>query len=458
MYKSIICLLVVAVVVNNCLAVVQVSGRTLLVDGAPFLMKGVGYNPIPIGLTPDQKNDYYTSSAVDVAVWQRDVQLLKNMGCNTVRLYGWDNSRNHTQFLDALLQNGIRVVLQYWFSSSNDISNTQIRTNLINGFTSMVNSYKYHPAIIMWLFGNELNAPWNYQNKLTDLFSLLDAATQAAHQAEGTNYRPVSSPFADINLSTQIQQYSNPQIDVWTVQVYRGKTFGNLFQFFKNDVTAKPMFITEFGIDAYDNDKQAEDQAVHSEYITALWGEIVANTDACSGGCVFAYSDEWWKGRESSVTTGCPESNAAYQSNCGGSAGAFPDKFGNEEWFGLHAIDKGANTNDPDILTPRAAAVALGQLWKINVPLAPVAVTPRPPTSVTTPASTPSLTPSLTPSTQDSLLAPNSSTVDSGAIAGIVVGVLVGTAGLIMLVLYLIPQARARAYPWTKKSTTVNVS
>lgn len=102
---------------------------------------------------PDQKHDYYTGSAVDIAVWQRDIEILKNMGCNTIRLYGWNNSLNHTQFLDALLQNGIRVVLQYWFPSSNDISNAATRTNLINGFTAMVNTYKYHPAIIMWLFG-----------------------------------------------------------------------------------------------------------------------------------------------------------------------------------------------------------------------------------------------------------------------------------------------------------------
>jgi beta-galactosidase/beta-glucuronidase len=102
---------------------------------------------------PDQKHDYYTGSAVDIAVWQRDIEILKNMGCNTIRLYGWNNSLNHTQFLDALLQNGIRVVLQYWFPSSNDISNAATRTNLINGFTAMVNNYKYHPAIIMWLFG-----------------------------------------------------------------------------------------------------------------------------------------------------------------------------------------------------------------------------------------------------------------------------------------------------------------
>ncbi len=213
--KSIICLLVVAALVNNCQALVQVTDRTLLVDGTPFLMKGVAYNPIPIGLSkfyirftlkihqkcascasyytpfvflcifviesikaimkfkeiprffrftflihcvaPDQKNDYYTSSAVDVAVWQRDVQILKNMGANTVRLYGWNNSLNHTQFLDALLQNGIRVVLQYWFPSSNDISDAQTRANLISGFTSMVNNYKYHPAIIMWLFGMNMN-------------------------------------------------------------------------------------------------------------------------------------------------------------------------------------------------------------------------------------------------------------------------------------------------------------
>ncbi len=78
-----------------------------------------------------------------------------------------------------------------------------------------------------------------------------------------------------------------------TDSVGRGKTFGDLFQFFTNEATAKPMFITEFGIDAYDNGQQAENQAVHSEYVTALWSEIVANTGACSGGCVFAYSDEW---------------------------------------------------------------------------------------------------------------------------------------------------------------------
>jgi hypothetical protein len=54
-----------------------------------------------------------------------------------------------------------------------------------------------------------------------DLFTLLDAATQSAHQAEGADYRPVSSPFADINLYDQIRQYQNPQIDVWTVQIYR---------------------------------------------------------------------------------------------------------------------------------------------------------------------------------------------------------------------------------------------
>ena len=36
---------------NYCIAAVQVNGRTLLVDGEPFLMRGVAYNPIPIGLS-----------------------------------------------------------------------------------------------------------------------------------------------------------------------------------------------------------------------------------------------------------------------------------------------------------------------------------------------------------------------------------------------------------------------
>jgi hypothetical protein len=83
--------------------------------------------------------------------------------------------------------------------------------------------------------------------------------------------------------------------------MHSGKTFGNLFSFFKNNATAKPLFITEYGIDAYDNDAQAEDQTVHSEYLVALWTEIAANTDSCSGGCAFSYTDEWYVSKCQSV-------------------------------------------------------------------------------------------------------------------------------------------------------------
>lgn len=52
-------------------------------------MRGVCYYPVPIGLDPDAKHDYMTSE--DKELWTRDLNNLREMGANTIRMYGWDN-------------------------------------------------------------------------------------------------------------------------------------------------------------------------------------------------------------------------------------------------------------------------------------------------------------------------------------------------------------------------------
>ena len=53
---------------------VSISGRQILVDGKPFFMRGMNYNPIPIGFGRWDIDPFLRKDMVD-----RDVENLKKM-------------------------------------------------------------------------------------------------------------------------------------------------------------------------------------------------------------------------------------------------------------------------------------------------------------------------------------------------------------------------------------------
>jgi Glycosyl hydrolases family 2, TIM barrel domain len=352
--------------------IVTVSGRQLRIDGKPFTVRGVGYAPTPIGGDPETASpngDYFTSGYS--ALYNRDLPLLRQMGANTVRLWGWKYDADHSDFLDAATHNGNRpiyVIVSYWLDASRDISDPAARQAIKAEFTQMVAIHKNHPAVLMWAIGNELNAPWMFGDS-DDLFSLIDEMAQAAHLEEGDNFHPVTTPLADVNLIDTIanRDAEVPNLDVWSVQVYRGSSFGNLFTDYAA-ASGKPLVITEYGIDAYD-DKHGDEyehiglpyQAIYAE---SLWNEIAANSSVCSGGSIMAYSDEWWKGKHGQTDSGhpdCPEADPAFHSHCGYASGAHPDGYANEEWWGImRTVDNGA---DLDMMQPRDVYYTLRSLW-----------------------------------------------------------------------------------------------
>ncbi len=229
----------------------------------------------------------------------------------------------------------------------------------------MVAIHKNHPAILMWSIGNELNADWMYGSQLADLFSLIKEMAEEAHMEEGVNYHPVTTPLADSSLINSIAAYdtSVPSLDVWGANVYRGNTFGTLF----NDyypVSTKPLVVLEYGIDAYDavNADEYENigTAYQADYAGALWGEILNNSDICIGGTIMAYSDEWWKGKYS-TDTGCPDNDPLIHSTCGYATQSHPDGYSNEEWWGI--MRTADNETAPDNMEPREVYYTLQSLW-----------------------------------------------------------------------------------------------
>jgi hypothetical protein len=331
--------------------VVMVSGRQILVNGQPLVVRGVCYQPTPIGENPSQAPPWgdYCSLAWR-SIYERDLPNLRRMGANVVRVYSWDHAASHTDFLNNAYNGGrdpIYVLLNRWIDPGSDWSNPSVVEAIKNDYRALAANVGSHPAVLGFIIGNELNrangANTNFWNAINSIAAALKTAAPN---------RLVTTSIAEgINEIAQINSRMT-SLDAWSVQSYRGNSFGNLFTTYQS-ASAKPLLLTEFGMDAFDHRTGqlfANNALAVADVLQNLWREIRTNQAIVSGGCLFSYSDEWWK------AMGLPNAHDA-----GGDANPFPDGFSNEEWFGIFgAQDNGAN---PDLLQPRALFSRLEILW-----------------------------------------------------------------------------------------------
>jgi len=354
---------------------VTVSGRTLNVGGSAFTVKGVNYSPVPVGESPEAMEpygDYFTPEYS--ALWTRDMPLIRTMGANTLRISWWNPLADHKSFLDAAYNSGtdpIYVIAGFHINAGLDIdpaSPANVRSQLINDFADMVNQQKNHPAILMWAIGSNLNVPSAYGNspeELTNLFSLIDAMADAAHAEDSSH--PVTAPMSDYYFSDIVAAYNEAvSLDLWSINVYRGGNFGKLFTQFTaaTNTLPKPLVITEFGIDAWDDYSGSEDELTQAEYAWWLWKDIAANSSTCVGGIYMEFTDEWW--RDSlSADMFCTPGTSSEHNYCGHETYYSPDGYVNDEWRGIMRIaDNGGN---PDAVEPRIAYDTLRTLYR-NLP------------------------------------------------------------------------------------------
>ena len=308
---------------------ITIDGRRIRIDGRTFHIKGVNWSPVPRGANYPQGLDF--SGFVE-----RDAPLMRAAGINVVRTYEPIRDR---AVLDTLWAHQIYVMntVYSWGGAP------------VDSAVAVVEEVGFHPAILMWVIGNE----WNY-NGLYSGLNHAQAVQRIADVARAVKNadrsRPVATIYGEVPSPETIGQLA--VIDVWGLNVYRGIVFGDLFDAFARR-SGKPMFLGEYGADAYNANIGAEDQRAQAEATTRLTQIIVENSTvtggACSGGVIFEWADEWWKAGQPNVH------------NVGGAApggGPHPDGVFNEEWWGLLEIDG----------TPREAYRAYQQ---VAVPVQP---------------------------------------------------------------------------------------
>ena len=312
-------------------SLVTVSGRQVIVQkrrpdnslgsAQPYRIKGVNWAPASQGSGPADRQAQY-------AIWQAiDIPLMHEMHANTVRVFlDFGTDQTALGVLDDLQRQGIMAIVTV-DKMVNDTEN----------ITTVVNAYKNHPAVLMWSLGNE----WNinlYFGKFGSVDDAAQATEQAAVQIKGLDpNHPVISSFGDIDIrhltplskSAAIINTQVPSADVWGLNIFRGTTFGTLFDQWAS-ISTKPMFLGEFGTDAFNQNTGQEDQVLQANLDGNLWDEIADRLSAddpmrpALGGCVFEWNDEWWK-------AGNPSSH----DGGGFVSGGHPDGFSNEEWYGV---------------------------------------------------------------------------------------------------------------------------
>jgi hypothetical protein len=303
---------------------ITLAGKQLLVDGTAFHIRGVCWNPIARGLQNPDGLDFAGATATDLP-------LMAEIGLNAVRTY---SAITDVAVLDALYAQGIRV-LNSVYAYGGEAPQAAV---------DRIAPIKDHPAILMWLLGNE----WNYNGLYTGL-SHADALARLNEVAELLRDAGVRQPIATVygELPSEETIAAMPRIDVWGINSYRGIGFGDLFSSWAARSNA-PMFIAEYGADAYNATLPGYDPDSQAQAVLALTNEIAAQSSALTangvalGGTLFEWADEWWKD-----PAGGPNTHDVGGTAPGG--GPYPDQTFNEEWWGIVDIDR----------QPRAAFTAL---------------------------------------------------------------------------------------------------
>ncbi len=364
----------------------------LMVEGEPYVIKGITYAPTKVGQSPDEgtlgnwmeedfNNNGKADGPYDAFVDRNknnlqdadepgfgDFRLMKEMGVNTIRLYHHPPKVNKEILRDLYNNYGIRVIMgdflgKYTIGSGaawnpgTDYTNDEHRKNMLESVRNMVLEFKDEPFILFWLLGNE-NVYGYACNADQDPVAFYKFANEAAKMIKSLDpEHPVAICNGDILYLDKFGQYA-PDIDIFGANAYRGNYgFGFFWRKVRSE-TQRPAFITEFGCPAYFEGRSLQEgEIAQADYHLGSWEDIENNmafrgqAGNALGAVIFEWLDEWWKGYEPYI-----------HDKKGTWIGPFPDGMMHEEWLGISG--QGNGKLSPFLRQLRQSYYLYKELWE----------------------------------------------------------------------------------------------
>jgi hypothetical protein len=287
---------------------VSTSGWHIFVAGERFIIKGICYNPVPVGSTSRSWDSL-----------DEDIALMQEAAINTIRTY---SPIEEAWVLDQLAAAGLKVVIG--FTASSGTFNIQN-----GGYLTYIDTFKTHDAILMWDLGNEYNYhPEWFDGDVNNWYEMLENAAQEIHLADSDH--PVSTAHGELPSVATLAMV--PSVDVWGMNVYRWDQSHTAVIDFAA-ISDKPCYLSETGGDSYNSAPShptysfGPNEQMQADATLVILSNVLTNLDVGSGVSLFELCDEWWKA--GSPGTQDPGGSAPY------SSGVPYDGAANEEYWGI---------------------------------------------------------------------------------------------------------------------------
>ena len=292
---------------------VEIENNKLNVNGIEYFIKGICYDPVPLGKT---KRNF---GEID-----KDLSLMREAGINTIRVYSPIDDLN---ILNKIDKAGIKVITSFGYNQNGYY-------DILNGtYIDYINKYKDHNAILLWELGNEYNYhPEWFNMNIDNWYLAMNNAAKKIKQIDKNH--PVSTAHGEIPNRKAREMGKN--IDLWGINVYRWDNPTSLIEEWEK-VSDLPMYFSETGSDSYmTKDNNGFKKGINEDAQAMANHNIISNVfklkDKLTGIVIFQFVDGLWK-------AGNPE-----KQDIGGwapnSTGVPYDGSPNEEFWGIVDINR----------------------------------------------------------------------------------------------------------------------
>ena len=184
------------------------QGMTLTVNGSDFMINGMNWDYFPIG-TNFNYSLWNQPDDIIRAALDREMNMLKNMGVNTIRVY----TGIQPKWIQYIYENyGIYTMLNHSFGrygltvdgvwmANTEYADPRVRELLLSEVQAMVREYQNTPGLIMYLLGNENNYGLFWEGAETEDIPIEDRQSTIRAQAmyKLFNEAAVAMKAVDVN-------------------------------------------------------------------------------------------------------------------------------------------------------------------------------------------------------------------------------------------------------------------